>query len=244
MSVTDCSRKILAIIPARGGSKGIPRKNVVRLNGRPLIAWSILAARESGCLDRIVVSTDDEEIAAISRECGADVPFHRPPELAQDNTPGVDPVIHAIQWLEAHEEYRPEYVLLLQPTSPLRTAGDIAGVVEMARTTGADTVLGICAAKVHPFSTLRLAENGQLTGFLSSDWREQQRRYPRRQDLPEAHVENGALYLTRRKVILETRTFYGEKMYGYVMPEERSIDIDTPLDLWIAERSLSLRRQS
>jgi len=202
-----------------------------------------MAARESGCLDRVVVSTDDEQIALISRECDADVPFIRPPELAQDNTPGIDPVIHAIQWLDAHEKYRPEYVLLLQPTSPLRTAEDIAGAVEVARTTGADTVLGICAARVHPFSTLKCAENGLLTGFLSSDWRELQRRYPRRQDLPEAHVENGALYLTRRKVILETRTFYGEEMYGYVMPEERSLDIDTPLDLWTAERLFCSRGQ-
>lgn len=234
----------LAIIPARGGSRGIPRKNIAVLNGKPLIAWTIVVARESGCFDRIVVSTDDEQIASISREWGAEVPFMRPPELATYNTPGIEPVVHAVQWLESNEQYGSEYVLLLQPTSPLRMVEDIVAVVNMAEKNAADTVLSVCTAKSHPFATLKFAENGHLTGFVGSNWRELQKKYPQRQDLPGAYVENGALTLTRRNIILESRTFYGKSMYGYVMPEERSLDIDTPSDLWLANRLLCERERS
>ncbi|CAA7603172.1 3-deoxy-manno-octulosonate cytidylyltransferase [Acididesulfobacillus acetoxydans] len=117
--------RILGIIPARGGSKGIPRKNIRLLGGKPLLAWTIEAALEAGCLDRLILTTEDEEIAAVGRKYGCEVPFLRPAELAQDSTPGIEPVLHALRWLAEREGYRPDYVLLLQPTSPLRRAEQI-----------------------------------------------------------------------------------------------------------------------
>src|SRR5579862_4177078 len=118
---TSNSIRALAVITARGGSKGIPNKNITPVGGKPMIAWSIDAAKASRNIERIVVSTDSPEIRRIAEECGGPAPFLRPAELARDETPGVDPVIHAIQWLDEHEQYRPEWIVLLQPTSPLRT---------------------------------------------------------------------------------------------------------------------------
>src|SRR5690349_8046730 len=116
---------VLAVIPARGGSKSIPRKNLAALAGKPLIVWTIEAASASQCLTRVVVSTDDPEITAVAAAAGAEVPFVRPAELAQDETPAIEPILHAVDWLDQHEGYRPDFVMILQPTSPLRQAEDI-----------------------------------------------------------------------------------------------------------------------
>jgi N-acylneuraminate cytidylyltransferase/CMP-N,N'-diacetyllegionaminic acid synthase len=222
-------------VPARGGSKGVPRKNLAVVAGKPLLAHTVLAARAARGLDRVVVSTDDAETADAARRYGAEAPFLRPAELARDDTPGVEPVLHALEWLEGREGYRPEYVMLLQPTSPLRTAGDIEGVLRLAAERDADGVTTVCELKAHPYGAVKLGPRGELASFLDFDFGELQKRYPRRQDLPPAYVENGAVYLTRRSVLLAERSFYGRRAYGYVMPAERSLDVDTAWDRRVAD---------
>jgi len=233
--------RILAIIPARGGSKSIPRKNIKLLAGKPLIAWTIEAALQSHSLNRVIVSTDDEEIAGVSRQWGAEVPFLRPPELAQDDISAISPVLHAVQWLDEHEGYQPVYVMLLQPTSPLRTTQDIESAINLGLVHNADSVVSVCEVKTHPCWAMGLDDQGAVQNFLGLDLRELQKKYPCRQDLPPAYAENGAIYLAKRSVLLERQAFYGEKLYGYVMPAGRSIDLDTLLDLRLAELMLKDR---
>jgi N-acylneuraminate cytidylyltransferase/CMP-N,N'-diacetyllegionaminic acid synthase len=235
--------KLLAIIPARGGSKGIPHKNIAPVGGKPLIAWTIEAALTSGFVERCVVSTDDEQIAVAAMNVGADVPFLRPEKLARDDTPGIEPVLHAVQWLDEHEGYQPDYVMLLQPTSPLRSAKDIKAAIDLADVNNADSVISICEVSYHPYWTMRLSEDCTLVNFLEMNLDSLLDKYPRRQDLPPAYAENGAIYLVRRSVLLEHRSLYGKRMYGYVMPSERSLDLDSPWDLHLAELILKDRGQ-
>jgi CMP-N-acetylneuraminic acid synthetase len=227
--------KILAIIPARGGSKGLPGKNVKLLAGKPMIAWTIEAARRAQGVSRVIVSTDDAGIAGASREWGAEVPFLRPPELAKDETPGIAPVLHAVQWMEEHEKFCPDYIMLLQPTSPLRSTEDITAAIALAAAKDADSVISVAEAKSHPFWTMKIQADGTLLNFLGLDLEELQRRFPRRQDLLAAYVENGAIYLTKRSSLLATQSFYGKKIFAHVMPEERSIDIDSQRDFDLAD---------
>jgi N-acylneuraminate cytidylyltransferase/CMP-N,N'-diacetyllegionaminic acid synthase len=233
--------QIIGLITARGGSKSIPRKNIKMLAGKPLIAWTIEAAVRSRRLNRVVVSTDAEEIAQISRQWGAEVPFMRPMELAQDDTSGIAPVLHAVDWLAQHEGYEPDFVLMLQPTSPLRTAEDIEAAIKLVIEHEADSVVSVCEVKHHPYWAMKIEAEGTLSNFLGLDLRVMQEQYPRRQDLPSAYVENGAIYLAKPSVLLEREAFYGDRLFGYVMPRERSIDIDTGLDLQIAEFLLEKR---
>ena len=135
------AREILGLIPARGGSKALPHKNIRQFAGKPLIAWTIETALACPMLDRTIVSTDDPEIADVSRHWGAEVPFLRPAELARDDTPGIEPVLHAVRWLGENEGYRPDYVMVLQPTSPLRTTEDIEAAIQLARDRQADGVV-------------------------------------------------------------------------------------------------------
>ena len=226
----DAPPALLGVISARGGSKSIPRKNIVDLAGKPLIAWTIEAALASGVMARLIVSTDDAEIAETARQYGAEVPFLRPAGLARDDTPGIDPVLHAVRWLEEHEGYRPTWVMLLQPTSPFRTAEDIRGAMRVMEERRADAVVSICEVEHHPFWMKQVLDDGRLASLLTLD-----RAYPSRQELPPAVALNGAIYLVRRDVLLAQRTFYTEHTYGYVMPRERSLDIDTPWDLYLAQ---------
>lgn len=228
--------KVLAIIPARGGSKRVPRKNVRDLCGKPVIAYTIEAALESSVFSRIIVSTDDDEVAGVAKRLGADVPFMRPPELAQDDTPGIEPVLHAVCWLDEHERYRPDYVMLLQPTSPLRTAKDIEAAVQLAQKKQADSVVSVCSVDQHPYWMKQITEDGRLVDFLLLD-----RAYTRRQDLPSVYALNGAIYLARREVLLKQQTFYTDRTYAYIMPPERSLDIDIPWDLYLADLILKDR---
>ena len=227
---------ILGLIPARGGSKGIPRKNLAPVAGRPLLAWTVEAARASGVLDRIVVSTEDAEIAQVARTCGAEVPFMRPAELARDDTPGLEPVVHALETL-ARDGYRPEWILLLQPTSPLRTAEDIRGARALRGRPEARSVISVCEASHPPAWMRRLGADLELLPY-----------FPReedpatRQELPKAYALNGALYLTHVEALLRERTFTPSRTYGYVMPPEHSIDIDSPWDLRVTD--LVLRDRS
>jgi CMP-N-acetylneuraminic acid synthetase len=221
---------VLALITARGGSKGLHRKNVLPLAGKPLIAWTISAALQSHSLSRIVVSTDDEEIAQVAQEWGAEVLFMRPPELAQDDSDHLAVVEHAIRWLEQHEVAYPDYIMLLQPTSPLRTAEDINAAIQIAIAYDAVAVVSVCTTKHHPYLSRRILEDGTLAAYVSNDIADF-----RRQVLPPAYALNGAIYLNSRKSLLYDRTFQPQGTYAYVMPPERSVDIDTPWDFYLAE---------
>jgi CMP-N-acetylneuraminic acid synthetase len=220
----------LALIPARGGSKGIPRKNVRMLAGQPLIAWTIQAALASTRIDAVVVSTEDEEIAEVARNAGAEVPFMRPAKLSADDTPGIEPALHAIEMPPAYDA-----VLLLQPTSPLRTTADIDGVMALAAETNAPAIVSVCEAEDHPSWMYRLAPGGNL-----------QRLFPgpnvdRRQDLPKVFSLNGAIYFGRTEWLRAQRSFVGEGTIGYPMSVEDSVDIDGPLDWRLAEILLAER---
>ena len=227
---------VVAIITARGGSCGIPRKNILPLAGRPLIAHSIEAALQARSVNRVIVSTDDAEIAGISREHGAEVPFVRPAELARGDTAHMDVMLHAISWLGTHGTL-PDAVMLLQPTSPLRNAGDIDGAISLMQASGCPAVVGLRPATSHPFLTYRVASDGLLAGFVDHGLR-----YPRRQDLPPAFTLNGALYLNRCDSLRQSRLFQPEGTRGWVMPHERSIDIDSLEDFTRAETLLRKRQ--
>lgn len=223
------NKKILAIIPARGGSKGVPRKNIRNLNGKPLIAYTIEEARKSEYIDRIVISTEDEEIASVSRKFDAEVPFLRPKEFAQDNSPTVDCVIHMLNWLKENENYEPDYVCLLQCTSPLRTFEDINGTIEKMISTDMDGAVSVCEAEVNPYWT-NVFDGNQLKYFV-----EEGQQITRRQDLPKIYRMNGAVYLVKTEALIKYRTLEPSKIAGYIMEPKKSIDIDNIEDFLLAE---------
>ncbi len=217
---------ILGLITARGGSKGIPRKNLADLGGKPLIAWTIEAALESSALDRVVVSTDDPEIAEVSRQYGAEVPFMRPPDLAGDKSAHIPVIQHALRWAEESAGSLPDYICLLQPTSPFRTAQHIVRAVALLKENNADAVVSVCEAKTHPFLTRKVDENGLLKPFMPMP-----AGYLRRQDFPPAFEINGAIYLCRSAIVMEEGTLLPEKTKALIMDDQSSLDIDTPEDL-------------
>lgn len=220
----------VGLITARGGSKGIPKKNVKELCGKPLIAWTIEAALRCKGLQRLILSTDDEEIAAISRRWGADVPFLRPAVLAQDSSPHIDTLLHAIEWLREHEGHVPDYIVLLQPTSPLRTSEDIDAGIAIAQQHSAPAVVSVCEVKPHPYLSCKLAGDGTLYPLMTTDLGD-----PRRQDLPAAYAPNGALYVNKTMSLLNDQTFLPAGTLPYLMPPKRSIDVDTDWDFELAE---------
>lgn len=222
-------QKVLAVISARGGSKGVPRKNIREVAGRPLLAWSVLAALASRYVDRTIVSSDDDEIIAAARDCGAEVPFKRPPELARDDTPGVEPVLHALRVLSGFG-----IVVLLQPTSPLRTADDIDSCIEQLAASDADACVSVCEAECHPYLAYERLADGRLQSFFA----EKSVGDMRRQDFPVAFRLNGAVYAARAAQLIRTRTFIGAHTVGYRMPAARSLDIDTFEDLALADAAL------
>jgi CMP-N-acetylneuraminic acid synthetase len=219
---------ILGLISARGGSKGIPYKNIKPLNGKPLIAYTIEQARESKCLTRLIVSTDDENIADMAKEYGAEVPFMRPNELAQDHTPGIDVVLHAIDWLNTNEGYCPDAIMLLQPTSPFRMAADIDNAVAIYNERNPLSLVSVCIADDNPYWMMSINDGILTPLFGHID-------HTRRQDLPKAYKLNGAIYISSPAVLKERRTFFTENTMPYIMPRERSMDIDDMLDFHIAE---------
>lgn len=223
---------LLGLIPARGGSKGIPHKNVRPIAGKPLIGWTIETALTSAVFDRVVVSTDDPEIADVALVHGAEVPFLRPAELATDDASGILPILHAIDQLPGFDA-----VVLLQPTSPLRSADDIKAVVDLARSRNAASVVSVSEPDAHPQWTFRIDGDGLL-----APW-EAREAVTRRQDLEPAFALNGAIYYTECELLRATGVLVGPGTIGYPMPTERSIDIDTPLDWRIAELLLTDARQ-
>lgn len=220
----------VGLITARGGSKSIPQKNIKMLAGKPLIVWTIDAALQCKELSRVIVSTDDEKIADVAHQWGAEVPFIRPAELARDDSSSVSAVLHAIHWMEENEGFFPDHVMLLQPTSPFRTAEDIQQSIELARKHQAVAVISVCEAERHPYLCKRILDNGTLADFMTTEMG-----YLRRQDLPPAYAVNGAIYLNQRSSLLQDQTFLPTGTIAYVMPQERSLDVDTPWDWYMAE---------
>ena len=215
---------ILAVIPARGGSKGIPGKNIKDLYGQPLISYTIQAALDCKKIDRVVVSTDSEKIAGV----GADVPFLRPAALAMDTSKTIDAVIDVLERLQ--ETY--EYVVLLQPTSPLRTAEDIEKAIDKAIASGKD-VASVSLVKDHPVLMREIGADGVLVPLLSGG------STIRRQDMKEIYRINGAVYVNR-VADLTKDTSFNDNPVGYVMPVERSIDIDEESDFLLAEHFMPI----
>ena len=233
-------KNVLGLIPARGGSKGIPRKNIALLAGLPLLAYTCEAALASRVLNRVVLSTDDEQIAEVGRQCGVEVPFLRPASLAQDETPSIDVVRHAVEHLRDKEHWTPDVVVLLQPTSPLRKARHIDEALDRKKETKAETVVSVIEVPHHfnPHSVMQL-KDGELVDFLPAppDFD----RF-RRQALPVLYARNGpAVLASRAEVILNSNSFYGAKIVPYLMTEEDSLDIDSKLDLWLAEQLIARR---
>lgn len=222
--------QILAIITARGGSKGVPRKNIRVLGGKPLIAWTIEAALRSSDSMRLIVSTDSAEIAEVSKEYGAEIPFLRPVELAGDTFTSVSAVLHAVVWLVEHENYRPDLILLLQPTSPFRSSQDIDSSLKLQRENAADAVVSV-TPNLRPLQWLRkIDEQGILVSAPINDTIAR-----RRQDAEPLYQLNGAVYVIKSEVFIREQTFYPHQTRAYIMPPERSLDIDTELDFLIAE---------
>jgi N-acylneuraminate cytidylyltransferase/CMP-N,N'-diacetyllegionaminic acid synthase len=222
----------VGVIPARGGSKGIRHKNTRYLAGKPLIAYTIEAALRSKTLRRVIVSTDDTEIAEVAKSYGAEVPFLRPAELAKDDTPSLLVVQHAVKYIEKDERRKLDVVVLLQPTSPLRNHEYIDDAVKKLLETGADSVITVCKVRHHPFSCFTF-EGDRLFPFSRKGIS-----VSRRQDLPEVYAENGAVYAVRRNVLLEQNSVYGKDTRAVVMPYEQSIDIDDYFDFFVAEMML------
>lgn len=227
--------KILGLIPARGGSKGVPRKNVAHLAGRPLISYTCEAARASRLLDRVIISTDNDEIARVALEHGVDAPFVRPASLAADDTPMMDVIRHAAAEM-AQQEYVADAVALLQPTSPLRTSAHIDAAIELLQSSGADTVVSVMRVP-HPFNPTSLMHmHGQF--LVPND----PASALRRQDKPTLYARNGPAILILTNRAIESGAPYATNVVGFEMSALDSIDIDTPEDLLFAEFRLAQRQ--
>lgn len=221
------NKKIMAIIPARGGSKSIPRKNIKPLLGKPLISYSIEHAKKSKYINRIVVSTEDRKIAEISKEHGVGV-IKRPEELARDESPTIDAVFHTLEVLKA-EKYNPDIVILLQPTSPLRNAEDIDSAIELFLDADCESVVSVCEVEHSPYWCFKIEK-----GYLKSLFGDEYLRI-RRQDLEKVYVPNGAMYISTPENLRKYKGFYCLRTIPYIMPPERSIDIDNEVDFMLAE---------
>lgn len=233
--------KILGIIPARGGSKGVPGKNIKPLAGKPLIRHSIDAALASR-LSKVIVSTDDEAIAEVARQGGADVPFTRPADLASDTAKSIDVARHALLAMEEIDQTRYDAIMLLQPTAPFRTTADINAAIEILEShPEADSVISVVDVEAHHPARMKYLENGRLIDPPFCEAYENQNR----QELQPMYIRNGAIYLTRRETLLNN-SYKGRVCMALVMPQQRSANIDTLHDFdyaeWIWNKYLASNR--
>ncbi len=224
-------RKIIALIPARGGSKGIKDKNIVLLKGKPLIQYSIDAAKNSKYIDRIIVSTDSKKIAEVAKSLGAEVPFLRPVELASDNSKTIEVVLHAVHWLEDNQSSY-DALVLLQPTQPLRTSGDIDDAIEKYLNNGENSLVSVCKVSDNPILIRTIDDSGLLVNLLDRN------STIRRQDMPEYYKVNGAIYINKIEN-LKVETSFNDNTVPYIMREDHSVDIDDISDLDMAEWIMS-----
>jgi CMP-N,N'-diacetyllegionaminic acid synthase len=221
----------LAIIPARGGSKSIPRKNLRIVAGKPLIVWSIEQALGANLLDRVVVSTDDAEIAEVASCAGAEVPFLRPAEIATDTAPTEPVLLHALDWLEKHDAYRPEGIVLLQPTCPVRREGTVDRALQVFTDRKADSLVGV--REIHPFLWRGIESPKACYDFMNR---------PRRQDVADADQtfeETGSIYITRTEFLRRTGNRLGGRIALFCMHGDESWDVDVEADLRVVDALLS-----
>lgn len=223
--------RVLGIVTARGGSKGIPGKNTTLVGGKPLLAYTADAAHASRHLTRVVLSTDDDEIARVGRELGLEVPFMRPAELARDDTPTLPVLQDVVRRLEAAGE-RYDAIFILQPTNPLRLAEDIDGAIELLEQTGADSVISFSdVGERHPARMKFIDPEGRVQDPPFAEAFEGQRR----QDLPKLYLRDGSVYVTRRDVLMEKNSVKGEDCRAWMIPPERACNVDVPFDLFLVE---------
>jgi N-acylneuraminate cytidylyltransferase len=228
---------VLALIPARGGSKSIPRKNVLEIAGKPLIAWSILSALESPSVTRVVVSTDDDEIASVARTWGAEVPCVRPSEFAQDASPDIDVFRHALEYLVQSEGYSPDMVVHLRPTGPVRRVQDIDAAVDLlARHPDADAVRSVSVARQTPYKMWNLRDDGAMQPLLHVPGMVDCQSVPR-QELPEVYWQNGYVDVIRPRAILEKHSMWGDRVLPFIV-DITPFELDYPEDIAPMERAL------
>jgi CMP-N-acetylneuraminic acid synthetase len=221
----------LAVIPARGGSKRLPKKNILSLCGKPLIAWTIEAAKKSKYITDIIVSTDDKEIAEISKMYGITTPFMRPPYLSNDTSTSIDVVKHAISFYKENLGKEFDYVLLLQPTSPLRTSEDIDAAIQLLMEKKADSIISMSKCEHSPLWTNILPLDNNINNFIREDIQN-----VRSQDLSTYYRYNGAIYLSKVVRLIKENLFsFKTNSYAYIMPQDRSVDIDSHIEFKLAE---------
>lgn len=229
---------MLAVIPARGGSKGIPHKNIKHLAGKPLIAYTIEAALESGIFEKVIVSTDSRKIAEISKQYGAEVPFVRPDEISGDLVSSDEVILHALDFFKGKgKEF--DYVCKLQPTSPLRTAEHVREAYQLMKEKNADFVVSVCECEHSPLWAGVLGEDRSLDNFIKEDAKR-----ACRQELPTYYRLNGAIYMGKTEAFCENKSFIGKNAFAYVMKQEESVDIDTSIDFEVAEVIINQRKEN
>ncbi len=228
---------IIALVPARSGSKGIKDKNILRIVDKTVLDYTVEAGLSAKMIDRVIVSTDSPLYKDIALSAGAEVPFLRPVELALDATPSIQVVIHALEWLEINESYRPDILVLLQPTTPLRSGYHIDEAINQMLDSGADSVVSLVASQKCLYRLCELDENGKVKIFEHTN-------YIRRQEVPMVYRENGAIYASYANRILNQGKLLGKSIVGYVMSERDSVDLDTELDIKLLKMLLSEKQQN
>ncbi len=223
--------RVLFVITARGGSKGVPRKNIRLVGKLPLIAYKIISAQKCSVDKRIIVSTDDEEIAAVSAAYGAEVPFMRPDYLASDTADSMDVVWHTVQWIMEHDEDRYDYICLLEPSSPFASSEDLDNALKLIEERGADTLLGMKEVEVNRAFIHSLDSKGGLSKFYEAmkDFKS-----VRRQDQAKEYTMNGCMYIAKWSYFVKHKSFHAQNSVPYIMPDEKSIEIDSMYNYKVA----------
>ncbi len=235
--MTD-ENKILAIVPARGGSKRLPQKNILNIAGKPLINWTIEAGLGSTFINRLIVSTDDSNIADIARSSGADVPFIRPDNLSLDSTTSFEVIEHCLSWVKENEGVEYDYIILLQPTSPLRNDKDINNAFNILFDKNAQAVISLCETEHSPLWSNTIDEDSSMKSFLKPDINKTPS-----QDLPKYYRLNGAIYICQTKALLREKNLYlKDNIYASIMSKKNSIDIDDQIDFDLAELYLNNKK--
>jgi CMP-N-acetylneuraminic acid synthetase len=228
------SKRILGVVPARGGSKGVPNKNIKALNGKPLIAYTIEAGLRSVLMTDMIVSTDSEMIKLVAESFGGRVPFLRPPGLSHDRSLAIPTIQHAVSTYEKIVGFTYDYIIMLQPTAPLRLAEDIDKSLEQLISSDADSIISVVdVGNYHPFK-MKTIEDGFLKDYLNTGFEN-----PPRQELPPVYIVNGAIYATKRDILMNENSFKGGSCIPYIMSPERSANIDTITDFIVAEYHLN-----
>ncbi len=226
---------VLGVIPARSGSKGVPNKNIRELNGKPLIYYSIFESLKSKLISDVVVSTDSKKFQQISIDYGADCPFIRPPELSGDDALAIPTIQHAVNEIEKKNKIKYDYIIMLQPTSPMRKSAHIDNALSKLFSSNADAIISVVNVNNnHPMKMKRFLGSDSVSGRLVDYEKPPVENCPR-QKLPPVHIVNGAIYATKRDVLMKENSFQGEKCIGFIMDENESINIDTEIEFLIAE---------